>query len=673
MSGLEAKRPQFFEGQYLGADDLDALVIYQREQTARHVLGAHTWGIAMGLQLKEVESTSGGGEVDVYIQPGYAWDGFGRPVVVLAPYRLPSEKFKSASGGAVKVWLRYAQKETGAPPMGFETCETAKQYARVQETFDIDVGSFSRSDQHDKLLIAGNTVDGLVALQHLDNSDPLCCDESIPFQSLPDEADNPRWLIPLGYVIWEPGASGQAGRFKETTDPAVIKRSRSERVYVGVVAEAVHAADGVIRLRNRGTPAPAGGSFSAACENQALSIPDDRDLAVDGDGKLSIEELVWVEGNLRALGDVRMFGTKLDFRKNSGDAGPLWIQRVEDNTPGPGGKDLQVVIGDKADGENRFAVGPAGESEGDPLRTRFAVLDNGNVGIGVEQPSKFLHIKGSEDPTILVETDGSGGPSGRLSFRQSDGNGADIYYDDTSNIKGLVIDTVSGGTRDTRLIVKQQDGHVGIGTTSPDHDLQIGDASTSVSLSLRGSDGSNKSSALAFENSNGTTSQWFKIIHDSDAKTLRVTSDSKDPILTCEGSPGRVGIGTASPRQTLDVRGEIVLGSTGELFAVGGVPNLRVVVGTVVIDGMKFGGEGFTMKSHVADSGSYEVDFSDDFSETPFIVVSPVGNENIVTSVQSADQSGFTVKTQSAKSASPADSSFSFIAFGKRSAGGSTL
>ena len=53
MTEAAAQRPVFFEGQYLGADDLTALMEYLREQDARHTLGLHTWGVAIGLQLGE--------------------------------------------------------------------------------------------------------------------------------------------------------------------------------------------------------------------------------------------------------------------------------------------------------------------------------------------------------------------------------------------------------------------------------------------------------------------------------------------------------------------------------------------------------------------------------------------------------------------------------------------
>src|SRR6266511_4135667 len=112
MALAQDQRPRFFEGQYLGAEDLSAAVAYGRMQHARHALGAHTWGIAIGLELKE--TTLPGGAVDVHIMPGYAWDGFGRFLVVLEPKKISPELFSAiewtpqdqdGKGRPIKVWL----------------------------------------------------------------------------------------------------------------------------------------------------------------------------------------------------------------------------------------------------------------------------------------------------------------------------------------------------------------------------------------------------------------------------------------------------------------------------------------------------------------------------------------------------------------------------------------
>src|SRR5213592_1146258 len=127
MAFNQMQRPKFYEEQYLGAADLAAAVDYGRFQQARHALGAHTWGIALGLQLKETPQP--GGAVTVHLLPGYAWDGYGRPIVVLAPYKIPEEKFSAITfdasidtdqkGRLIQVWLRYDESATQNPRPGF--------------------------------------------------------------------------------------------------------------------------------------------------------------------------------------------------------------------------------------------------------------------------------------------------------------------------------------------------------------------------------------------------------------------------------------------------------------------------------------------------------------------------------------------------------------------------
>src|SRR5579862_9597515 len=89
----QTQRPRFYEGQYLSADDLAGIVQYVTVRRARHDIGGHTWGIALGLDLLEAPIGQVPGPVNVFVQPGYGWDGLGRPIVALAPYPLPAAQF----------------------------------------------------------------------------------------------------------------------------------------------------------------------------------------------------------------------------------------------------------------------------------------------------------------------------------------------------------------------------------------------------------------------------------------------------------------------------------------------------------------------------------------------------------------------------------------------------
>jgi hypothetical protein len=86
-------RVQYREGQVLHAADLNDASTYLLSLRRRHDLGPHGWGIVHGLRL-EIEP---GGFV---IQPGFAWDGYGRPLIVQQEIFRPWFLVNAALGGA---------------------------------------------------------------------------------------------------------------------------------------------------------------------------------------------------------------------------------------------------------------------------------------------------------------------------------------------------------------------------------------------------------------------------------------------------------------------------------------------------------------------------------------------------------------------------------------------
>src|SRR5690349_11419919 len=151
-------RPVFYEGQYLSADDLAAVVDYVRTSEARHALGGHTWGIALGLDLVERDAPGAANRKEVILQPGLAWDGFGRLVVVDPPIRVPETMFQNIefdavkddpanpTGRLVKVWLSYKELGARPPGPGFEICP-GDPTSRTSESFDLWIGEFTQEEQ----------------------------------------------------------------------------------------------------------------------------------------------------------------------------------------------------------------------------------------------------------------------------------------------------------------------------------------------------------------------------------------------------------------------------------------------------------------------------------------------------------------------------------------------
>ncbi|MFZ2101297.1 MAG: hypothetical protein WAU86_12110, partial [Oricola sp.] len=74
MAENQIERLNYYQGQYLRAQDFRDEQEYHRDLRRRHNLGQHTWGIVAGLELVEEDKEGGSGK-DIFIQPGMAVDG----------------------------------------------------------------------------------------------------------------------------------------------------------------------------------------------------------------------------------------------------------------------------------------------------------------------------------------------------------------------------------------------------------------------------------------------------------------------------------------------------------------------------------------------------------------------------------------------------------------------
>jgi hypothetical protein len=214
----------------------------------------------------------------------------------------------------------------------------------------------------------------------------LIYDESVPHQEYSSVSARARWLIPIGFVRWQP-VQNQPGHFVARDDSGTEKDSakiHQVRRHVGLIAGEIGAADGVIRLRHRGRD-PAN-SFTPLL----LGQPDD--------------VAVLVEGSVHVEGDSSYYGGGLDFRTRAGtDTGtPMSIRR---NDSVPAERALQVAIGPSAQFANRFAVGTL---DGNDFEERFVVLSGGDVGIGTRSPTDKLHVAGDLRISGLSRKPGGG-------------------------------------------------------------------------------------------------------------------------------------------------------------------------------------------------------------------------------------------------------------------------
>jgi hypothetical protein len=571
MAVEQDQRPSFFQGQYLGPEDLTATVEYGRIQQARHSLGAHTWGIAIGLQLIEKPSPSGNNQVDVFLTPGYAWDGFGRPIVVLAPYKVPTQLFQDitydaaiddksksgdvANGHMVKVWLRYSESPNLPPASGFETCDSSGQMSRVQETFSLEIGELTNlTDQRDPISIGGKLVDASQALSAFDAGAPQVPDASIPQQALPEDDAQALWLVPVGYVRWLPAQTSiQTGSFQQRDATKDLPKSESARQYIGVVAGTVEAAGQNVQVKLRGSQ-PSG---------------------------VASDDLLWVEGKMRVEGDLNLFGGKLSFLNSAGqdDGVPLVLARNKQTDPNTLQTltSLQIDIGKDNNGNNMLQVGPLDKNSGNFVPV-FNVFDNGKAGVGTTKPRNALGVRGVGSSEELLSFEDQGGNT-KWHLNQNFGG----------NTPGL--NFVETGVADFRLFV-QPGGKIGIGTSAPSNRLHVDDIlgirqkymylsgdQNGSSLTYNAHrdaqnqnwvfpDTSHAAVTLEMDDQQGAGARfqvWATTMADKTHWIQRFGIDGETGNVFMAHQGGNVGIGTANPQALLDIAGQIKFGADGSV------------------------------------------------------------------------------------------------------------
>jgi len=169
-------------------------------------------------------------------------------------------------------------------------------------------------------------------------------------------------------------------------------------------------------------------------------------------------------------------------------------------------------------------------------------------------------------------------------------------------------------------------GNVGIGTNAPAAPLDI--RTGLVGVRLQGSSGA---AYMSFADNSGTELGYVGDAGGSDNDTY-LGSDANNVNLYAGGfvmtarSNGRVGIGTYTPADRLEVRGNIRLGTFGEYFAPAGPENLRILRGKITSTGAIQFGSGFTAARST--TGVYIINFNPDYPSGEFPIVTASAESN---------------------------------------------
>lgn len=507
-------RPQFYDGQYIGADDLAAIGEYAAARLREHLLAGHTWGIGAGLDI--VEQANPDGSVGAWVQPGYGCDGYGRTMTVRAPVPITLAPLQGLPSGAWYVWLAYREAGQRAAREAYGLCEGLEIYLRVMEQCELRIcGSLPADERIGGIAFGGATrADPRLARRVFDPAGPFLCDASVPEQGAPPDGARSPWLLPLGLVGWD----ADNGRLRPLSDPERLG-ARLLRRYAGAVAESVFAPDGLLRLRARLTPANGApdADVDNACALHALSAAD---LRLEH-GRALPNDLVWVEGHLRTYGDARLFGGRLELRAADGaePQGPFSIGRPATDPTAAQHLDIAIGTATGAGMHNRLLVGPVTDPSATPrvVQPVLAVQADGRVGVGTANPQLTLDIRGDfgrDDAAASVHL---------MQSRVGDAGDGKLVL-----------------TAGARLIVLGDENyHVGINTTAP---------SAAFALEIKG--------RLGLTGAPATIMLLGSEVRDDGDGVLRIRSGG-NTVAFDGGDRIGIGIDAPAPDLALDVRGGI--------------------------------------------------------------------------------------------------------------------
>jgi len=577
MDTLFAERPHFFEGQYLGADDLRSLLDYLREQDARQRLAGRSWGVLSGIEI--VQSADPAGAIQYSLTPGVALDGHGRLIAVLAPTRLDAALFALQPSGLVNVWLRHQEASAGGVRPGFEVCNAVDAYTRVSEGFVIEVGLRNTLAQRE----SGVELSGVVFADARDApgtslpGQPVALDGSVAAQLFPNDDEVSRWLIPIGRVPWQQGAPGTF----TAADDTAKKLSLIFRRQAGVFAESIIGAGGLLRLRARWTERAVGMSNDQLAAQQT---PREQDL-IPCHARIEPSEAIWLEEHTRLTGDLRLFGQRVEWQAAGGtdyaNQGVVLALRRAPLANALNGEDLQLLLGAPVLGPNRLVIGQGTLQAApvDPCRPDFdfvpgvVVQQDAKVGIGTEDTALAhpltIRPDGAEGQalalqsaagTVLWQINTVPGAPG-FNITQSDATLSNLFIAPGGNVG--IGTSVPEAKLDVRNVPAPQGNALGAGKW-----LQVGDGDDFGRMWLQY--GSQLAPLMVLSDLDDASRIQFQQVGAGTEEAPQFQSwigqaRSGSPDLALSG--GRVGIGTFTPQRLLHVEDEVHSGGVGSGFS----------------------------------------------------------------------------------------------------------
>jgi hypothetical protein len=221
---------------------------------------------------------------------------------------------------------------------------------------------------------------------------------------------------------------------------------------------------------------------------------------------------------------------------------------------------------------------------------------------------------------------------------------------------------ITGTNGTTTVLTWNSSNQVGIGTTSPEARLDLGGDAGNPKLVLVSEGGGFIGPSIG---ANSSQLIFNLPTEGGDRFSFMASPGGVEMVSILDNSAGfpRVGIGTATPARTLDVRGGVKFGSSGQYYAPGAIDDLYIIRGVVSSTGSIIAGTGFTVTKGA--TGFFTVNFNPAFSGMPAVVVTPQSGIGRIATCTSMSASSTGIWTRD-NTATPTDNQFDFIAIGPK-------
>ena len=221
-----------------------------------------------------------------------------------------------------------------------------------------------------------------------------------------------------------------------------------------------------------------------------------------------------------------------------------------------------TVIGGSSAAAGTFTTFTSTGIDDNATSTAITIDSSENVGIGISSPSQKLDVKGSIE--INSESTASSGDIDKLRFRKAHtaGVGTGTYtigeirsFTDNGYSGGLDFYTgksIGGGSYASTFAMRiDSSGRVGIGTTNPLRDLQIGTPGSSATATISLQTNTSGTASIYMGDSTGVGEYAGLIRYSNNDNSLRLWTSSAERMRI--NSSGNVGIGTTNPGWRLHV------------------------------------------------------------------------------------------------------------------------